>query len=177
LRVFIAALLPAEVTGYIGSYVDSIRHLWEGVRWERPERFHITLKFLGDIDKDAAGGIIGVVESSSESVCAFDMSFEKMGGFPNLKNPRVIYVGMKNNDALSAFHEEIEGKLEGMGYPREERSFTPHVTVGRVRGRARLMGSLPYLQSIDFRISSIGVIKSVLSTGGSEYTPIGVFNI
>lgn len=175
MRIFIAALIPEEIKIEIGKYVDRIKPLWEGVKWENYEKFHVTLKFLGELDEAKLEKIGTVVrESSLKFDSPFDTKITRFGGFPNLRNPRVLFVGLSQNEELSRFQNELEEKLEGLDFKKENRLFLPHVTVGRIRIKSRLKGSLPIPESNSFSISEIAVMKSVLNSRGSKYTPFSV---
>ncbi len=178
MRLFIAALLPEEIKRGIGIYVDNLKPFWEGVRWERYEKFHITLKFLGETKEDKVESIREIIEGSTKSYLSFASTVSGFGGFPNLKSPRVLYVAILSHPGLSELQKEIEEKIEeGLGVKREKRRFLPHTTVGRVRGRARFKGSLPTPEPLSFSITEVALMKSVLRPQGSEYTEIAKFSL
>jgi 2'-5' RNA ligase len=105
------------------------------------------------------------------------MTTANLGGFPNLQNPRVLFVGLSENIGLSGLQREIEEGLDPLGFEKEKRKFVSHVTIGRVSGRMRMKSPLPIPEKIRFTIDEISVVKSVLGKGGSVYTPLHVFTL
>lgn len=177
MRIFIAALLPDEVRIRAGDYLNSLKSKVEGVKWEKPEKLHVTLKFLGETDEAHSSKVTETLERLSESYSPFRTKILRFGGFPGLENPRVLYLGLERNDELSAFQSELESALEPLGFPQENRRFIPHVTIGRVKKSFRTKGPVPIPEKIEFDISRIGVIKSELRPEGSVYTPLKIFEL
>jgi len=177
LRLFIAALLPDEIKAALGSYIASLGEDAEGVKWEKEEKLHVTLKFLGEVDEEKAGAVSSIVDAATRKYSPFEMTTGNLGGFPNLQNPRVLFVGLSENPGLSNLQREIEEGLEPLGFEREKRKFIPHVTIGRVNGRLKTTGPLPLPERIRFSINEISVVKSVLGKVGSVYTPVHVFTL
>lgn len=175
--MFVAALLPEEIKELINEYVGALKPLCEGVRWERCEKLHVTLKFLGDVEELQTDKLTAAIGKLIPDFSPFELKIEKLGGFPNLRNPRVLYIGLSENDELRAFQEKIEQKLGALGFVNERRRFTPHVTVGRVRRRLKLKKPLPVSESVSFKIDKIGIMKSELSNEGSVYTPLSLFTL
>jgi 2'-5' RNA ligase len=177
LRVFIAALVPEEIKFEIKKYVDEIKPHWEGVKWESSEKLHVTLKFLGEVERSKIGEVESCVREAVKVYSPFHMEIARFGGFPNLKNPRVLVIGLNGNPELLRLQSEINERLEGLGFAKEDRSFLPHITVGRIKTRPKLKGSLPVPQHVPFLISDIAVMKSVLNPGGSKYSPLSLFKL
>jgi len=177
LRLFIAALLPDEIKAALGSYADSLGKSAEGMKWEKEEKLHVTLKFLGEVDEEKAGAVSLVTSAAAQKYAPFEMTTGNLGGFPNLQNPRVLFVGLSENTGLSRLQREIDEGLEPLGFEREKRKFIPHVTIGRVNGRLKTTGPLPLPERIHFAINEISVVKSVLGKTGSVYMPLQVFTL
>jgi len=177
LRLFIAALLPDEVKAALGGYIASLRKVTEGVKWEKEEKLHVTLKFLGEVDEATAQAAAFVTGSLARNYAPFEMSMGNLGGFPNLQRPRILYAGLSENPGLSALQNEIDEGLEPHGFERDTRRFIPHVTIGRVNGRMRTTGPLPIPEKVLFAISEIAVVRSVLGKSGSTYSPLHTFTL
>ena len=177
MRLFIAALLPDEVKAALGGYIASLWKVTEGVRWEKEEKLHVTLKFLGETDEATAEAVSFLTGAAAGNYAPFEMSTGNLGGFPNLQRPRILYAGLSENPGLSAFQNEIDEGLEPHGFERETRSFIPHVTIGRVNGRMRTTGPLPIPEKIQFTISEISVVRSVLGRAGSTYSLLHTFTL
>jgi 2'-5' RNA ligase len=177
MRVFIAALIPQEVKVEMKKYVDEIRPRWEGVKWEDYEKFHITLKFLGEVEESKVEEIENVLREPIQVYSPFGMEISRFGGFPNLANPRVLFIGLAENRELSRLQGEIEERLERLGFQKENRPFLPHVTVGRIKERSRLKESFPPPPRLSFFISEVAIMRSILYPQGSKYTALSVFRL
>jgi len=177
LRIFIAALIPQEIKFEIKKYVDEIKPNWEGVKWESHEKLHVTLKFLGEVEESKVEEIANALRSPLRVYSPFEMVISRFGGFPNLKNPRVLFIALSENEGLLKLYNEVEEKLEALGFKREARSFLPHITVGRIKGRSRLKGPLPVPRHVSFFISEVAIMKSVLGPEGSRYGTFSLFRL
>jgi 2'-5' RNA ligase len=135
-RVFIALELPHELSeGILGL----ARHLREsGIRasWCRRGTIHLTLKFLGDTEESELEGIIAAVAAAARGIAPFSFSLDRLGAFPSPRNARVIWVGVEPVQQLFDLQREVEEGLSTIGIPGDKRRFRPHITIGRVRGRA-----------------------------------------
>jgi 2'-5' RNA ligase len=177
LRLFIAALLPREIQAGIDEYIKTIRPRCEGVKWERREKLHITLKFLGNVDDSKANRISSVLSGVVDSNSSLSMEIQRFGGFPVLSNPRVIFVGLSDNPSLSEIHEAINNELEPLGFEKARRKFIPHVTIGRVKSKFRVKGTIPPPKKVKFEINEIALMESVLKREGSIYAPLETFRL
>lgn len=177
MRIFIAALIPEEIKLKMKRYVDEIKPFWGGVKWEGYEKLHVTLKFLGEVEESEVNKIEKVVEKIVKSDSPFNMEVARFGGFPNLRNPRVLFIGLSQNEGLAKLQGEIEEELGALGFKKENRPFLPHITIGRIKGKSKLTGSLPVPERLPFFVSEIAVMRSVLRPEGSKYTPVSVFRL
>ena len=177
MRLFIAALLPEEIRLRVGEYVDSLKPNIHGVKWERYEKLHITLKFLGEAGDSAAAELSGTLENICLKYSPFQTNITRFGGFPNLEKPRVLFVGLSPNEGLSLLKNDIESELEAFGFKTENRRFIPHITVGRVKNKFGIKSPVPIPEKIAFDISRIALIKSELNNKGSVYTPLKVLDL
>jgi 2'-5' RNA ligase len=140
MRCFVAVNLPGEIREEVGKFTASLSHVADGkgVRWVRPENIHLTLKFLGNVDREmlpelslALGGAL-----AGQPPCS--LTVKGAGVFPPRGRPRIVWVGLAGETAaLAALQSAVESALEPLGFPREKRPFTPHVTVGRLRDTRR----------------------------------------
>ena len=143
IRAFIAVELPPAVREAVEGVVRELRSgIGDGVRWVRPEGVHLTLKFLGDIDAGSVPAVSRAMAQCAASAAPFDLFLEGVGVFPNARRPRVIWIGLGGAlEPLLALQHSIDRELEGLGFARERRPFTPHLTLGRVRdGSTRFAG-------------------------------------
>ncbi|MGQ0792857.1 MAG: RNA 2',3'-cyclic phosphodiesterase [Deltaproteobacteria bacterium] len=175
MRIFIAALAPSELKCAIAEYVGEIKPLWKGIKWEHPDKIHLTLKFLGEVGQPALDGVIKLVGDGAAGEKPFEMETGSLSGFPELDRPRVVFLGLSANSALLGFHKRLERGLSQLGFPKEERRFKPHLTLGRAAGAKRPAGNIPTPPRIKFQIERIAVMKSKLCPHGSIYTLISGF--
>jgi len=176
MRLFIAALIPEEIRKQLTNYINSLKYDIDGVKWEKSEKLHITLKFLGDVDKSKVDDITNLLGNLASGFSPFKVQISEFGGIPHLRSPRILYVGISNNKLLSRFHNELEQNLSGFGFEKENRKFTPHVTIGRVKKKIHIKETPPITQK-SFQITQIGLMKSELRPNGSVYTPIKLFHL
>ena len=137
IRTFVAIELSDEIKRVLSELMESLREKdIREVRLVRPEGVHLTLKFLGDIP---VGKVDAVKEALScvTSHAPFELDLDGTGVFPNERKPRVLWVGIKGDMApLNALQSDVENALEGIGFRRERRDFSPHLTIGRIRDTA-----------------------------------------
>ena len=177
MRIFIAALLPEEVKAAVGEYIRVLKPRCEGVRWEIHDNLHITLKFLGSVDDTRVAQVSSLIGNIVRNYHPFEMSVLNFGGFPDLGNPRILYIGLSENPDLSSLESGMEEELEPLGFPKETHRFIPHVTIGRIKSRLGIKEPLPVPEKCKFTIGEVGVIKSETGRDGSVYTPLDLFRL
>ena len=184
IRAFIAIELPTEVHQQLDQVMQQLRQRIQAlprsaVRWVPAENIHLTLKFLGDVSLSNLDLLKErlVIEASEHS--PFELSVGGVGAFPNANRPRVVGVGVQAPPELSSLQNGIETKLEKIGYPREERPFSPHLTLGRVartvtNQEARQIGEALQATKVGFLgavcAEAVHLFKSDLKPTGSVYT-------
>ncbi len=175
MRAFVAINLPARLRFELHSALAPLRDLELPVKWTRPESLHLTLEFLGNIDERQATTVKGIVGRVAENFDAFEMELAGIGAFPGFERARVFWVGIVDQPILSRLHQQLETGLESVGFPREQRAFSPHVTIGHSRrgaGRA-VRQAQAVARAFDFRarvrVVSVDLMESHLSPGGSQY--------
>jgi len=106
------------------------------LRWVDPMGVHLTLKFLGNITLPMRDKVVEVMESAARGLGPFPLALSSLGVFPSPRSPRVLWVGVQGDlESLGRLQERLEAGLEGLGFPREVRGFTPHLTLARTRDR------------------------------------------
>jgi 2'-5' RNA ligase len=180
-RTFIAVDLPAEVKTQIGGIIAELKPLSSSIRWVRSEGLHMTLKFLGEIPQERLPEIFAATERAALSRTPFSFVLARMGGFPNLRRPRVLWIGVQDGgEHLKGLQVAVEGALVACGFPGERRTFSPHLTIGRVRSPKGLEPVLDRLPSISYQseeitVSSVQVMRSQLQPTGAVYTTLKAF--
>lgn len=147
------------------------------IKFVEPENIHLTLKFLGDIEPNLVEQVTRVVEGISFQ--PFTARIERVGVFPNLRRPRVVWAGITEGASrLEEMWSEVDGKLSRLGFERERRRFSPHITIGRVRSgrnRDKLVHEISSLSDYvfsDLHVDRVVLKKSVLTPRGPIYTTL-----
>jgi 2'-5' RNA ligase len=139
---------------------------------------HITLKFLGDVDEDRIPAINAIIDKAAERA-AFSFKVKGIGAFPSEKEPRIIWAGTEGAEPLGELAKELDEALAGMGFAKEERPFSAHITLARSRERG---ARLAYSGLEEFKHKEFGVVpvaslhlkKSVLTPKGPIYSDLRV---
>lgn len=182
IRTFIAIELDEATRRAIGETQARLKRdrAAMGVRWVAPDSIHITLKFLGDVAAARMDELHGAVACACTGVAPFALTLDGIGAFPNTRRPNVVWVGASGDVAIaSQLAEQIEDACEMLGYAREDRAFTPHLTLGRVKRDAspsdrQALGKLIEQTQVGklgtLAVTHINVMQSELHPGGSVYT-------
>ncbi len=178
MRTFIAVEVPVDAKNRIAELENRLKGTGTDIKWVEPGNIHITLKFLGDIDADQTAVIQKGLREALDAISPFALNLGRVGAFPDLNRPRVFWVSVEEGkDELIAMQQHIETELHARGFVREERPFSPHLTIGRVRS-PRGMGKLTEMvrssafETESFPVTRVAVVKSDLKPDGPVYTII-----
>jgi len=183
LRTFIAVEIPSHIQQAIQQKTELLRRALGTtlVRWVPIQNVHLTLKFLGDISPANVDILTQMLGTAADSCAAFEMHFSGLGSFPSLRRPRVLFVGIQAPAGLEALYHAIESACARLGYASEERGFSPHLTIGRVKQDAskvdqqkiREMLAVTKIDSLGTAgVDSVHLYKSELKPTGAVYTQI-----
>jgi 2'-5' RNA ligase len=192
MRIFIGIDLDDEVRTKIARFLEGVRGFVPDARWVRPESLHITLKFIGEQKSEQVDAIserLRQVESR-----AMDIRLGGHGFFPTAKAPRVFWIGIQAGPELADLATNIDAAVAELGIPREDRPFSPHLTLVRGGGRSgspkwrKGDGPNSTFAVLDKRLAAMGELdfgtmtarefilyQSQLSTKGSKYTKLQRF--
>ncbi|MBP6964421.1 MAG: RNA 2',3'-cyclic phosphodiesterase [Armatimonadetes bacterium] len=177
IRTFIAVKLPGEVRRRLAEIEKRLMESGADVKWVPEENFHITLKFLGGVEQAKMSGVREAVERAASGVRPFDLGFAGVGSFG--RPTRVVWVGIESGrDELRSLAALVDGELAGVGFPREDRPFGAHVTLGRVRsprGAESLRERIEELKNEragSAPVDGVSVMRSELRPGGPVYTAL-----
>jgi len=184
MRTFIAIELDENLKNQLLSFIQELMRVSRNIKWIKKHGMHLTLKFLGDLDEEK----IPLIESSLEKIAkkfdVFSIQLKGTGAFPpGTKNPRVLWVGITENDRLLDLQTNVEAECELLGFPREKRKFRPHLTLGRVKGHSQLGGVLSLLdenqntQLGEMNVKRITFFQSLLKPTGAEYKVLSEFDL
>jgi RNA 2',3'-cyclic 3'-phosphodiesterase len=181
LRSFIAVEVPIEIQDAIAHSTASLQKALPKpmVRWVAPKNVHLTLKFLGDVSPANLERMADILKIEAAAHGVFSMSVGGLGAFPTSRRARVIWIGLEAPPSLVALQRGVEAASARLGYTREDRPFSPHLTIGRVgqnvtatdlqKIRAALEGAT--VGSLGMvKVDAIHIFKSDLRPGGSVYT-------
>lgn len=151
------------------------------IQWVRPDSIHLTLKFLGDIPKERLADIQAALVRAAGRHVRFSVKTEGLGVFPDLRAPRVLWVGVTGDgQALARLAADVEEALAAIGYAPEAKPFTPHLTLARVKGGSRDVGrALSQDRLLDrewtlgpLTVDAVSLMKSELQPSGAVYTEL-----
>jgi RNA 2',3'-cyclic 3'-phosphodiesterase len=182
IRAFIAVEIPNDIQQNIQKETAKLRKEIDGlIRWVPAGNMHLTLKFLGDVSANSVEFLIQMLRNEADNVSAFTLHLAGLGSFPSLKRPRVIYIGMQAPAGLDALQRGVESASRRLGYEPEQRPFSPHLTLGRVKQNLTAADQQKIRRTIEgtqvdvfgtARVDSVHLYKSELKPSGSVYTRI-----
>lgn len=186
IRAFVAIDLPGVILADLENVLEALKQKIDDVKWVRGESIHLTLKFLGNIDLDEVDKISDVLTPVFDSSAVIPLTIEGAGVFPNEKKPRVVWIGVsEEGNALEALQRAIDDRLASINYPRETRSFSPHITIGRVKSGinnpARLLPgifrNIENFKTDTFTADAVHLYRSDLKPGGAAYAKLKTFSL
>ncbi|MFC1998198.1 RNA 2',3'-cyclic phosphodiesterase [Chloroflexota bacterium] len=188
IRTFIAIELPPDVKATLADLHTNLSAGKDAsAKWVNPNSIHLTLKFLGNINPEAIPQITDAMTKSAKNVKPFSLQLNEIGAFPNARSPRVVWVGLKGDtEILSELQKHLERSLDAVGFPPENRAFSPHLTLGRVHNGIRSnqrqalserLSTAKLKAKQTFHINSIELMKSELTPKGAIYTKLAAVNL
>ena len=173
MRTFIAVEVPEEVKEKLGQYINTLKGLFDDVvKWVPEKNLHFTIKFLGDIKQSDMSAIEECVSTTVSDFIPFTLEISSIGFFPSEYKPRVLWVGTDAGaDKLLEIYQYLENCLENKGFHRDSKTFSSHLTIGRVRRNRKLIlpEIFPYFNLVAFNVNELSVIKSTLTPAGPIY--------
>jgi 2'-5' RNA ligase len=179
MRLFVALNLPKKDRERIQRATRRLRDEELPVRWVAVDGFHVTLKFLGEVRRERLQDVEQTMSRVAAATKAFKTRFGDFGAFPSVRQPRVIWLGLKATPELRCLKQDLEYAFDAIGFEAETRAFHPHVTLGRADDRegAGAFRNLDDLLSElectgDVRVTTVDLMESKLGPGGSKYSLI-----
>ncbi|MFN4260835.1 MAG: RNA 2',3'-cyclic phosphodiesterase [Gemmataceae bacterium] len=182
LRTFIAVDFGKAIRKRVVALQDTLAQSGTAVKWVEADNLHVTLLFLGEVDARDVPAVCRVVTDCCTQLPAFPMSVETVGCFPNLRRPRVVWVGVgAGTQELCHLHDLLEPPLLELGcYRREQRKYTPHITLGRVKSDhkppdalARALAQHAGWKGGETVVNEVLVLSSELTPDGPIYSVLG----
>ncbi len=186
LRLFVACELPSEMKAALVALQEALRRQGAPrVRWVRPEGIHLTLKFLGSVPAQRVTNICAALAPTVEGIRPLELSLGSLGTFGGRRGARVVWVGVNGDvERVAELQRRVEAALGRLGFPTEERAFSPHLTLARVPDhvgsaeRERLWDltkALAAPESAPVTIRELSLMRSILGPGGAVYERLAAF--
>lgn len=179
IRTFIAIGIDQAILARLAELQQQLRQVAADVAWARPEGMHITLKFLGNVAEERIPAIAEALERVARQFTPFTIAVAGTGVFPNPRAPRVVWAGIREgSETLCVMAAAVDRELDALGFPREQRPFRAHLTLGRVKSPAhlaQLTTALTQHANEPFgamRAGDMRLMRSELSPQGARYTAL-----
>jgi len=178
MRLFIAVNLPVEIKRSLGSFIQVLRRFPLDARWVPEENLHLTLQFLGDTPEEQVPAIVQGLNLVAGEVAPFKLVISGVGVFPSVERPRVLWVGVSGETtALADLHRRVQREMGLLGFAAEQRKFSPHLTLARIRSpwdiRSLLQKAEEYAEGVknfgEIKVVSIELMQSELRPAGAKY--------
>ena len=175
-RGFIA--IAIDVPHKVVEIENEIRKTGANVKLVEPGNMHLTLKFLGDTDNELVDEIEKIMKESVEGVNPFNVQLKGTGVFPNQNYIKVVWIGIQNGEQIIPIAHKIDEKISKLGFKKEKRGFSPHLTIGRVKSAKnkdkliQIIEKYRDVQFADLKIEFLKLIKSELTPKGPIYTTL-----
>lgn len=181
MRTFIALPINQTVKANIEALLQAFKAQVnvKSIRWVPSENLHLTLNFLGEIPAEKIEIIKTTLIEIASAHKPFTSNFSHCGVFPDLKHPRILWIGFDQTGILKQIQKNLEEQLAPLGFPPEKRAFSPHLTLARISGYASpaevanigdFMATINGFEPIPCQFSEIVFFKSVLLPAGAQYT-------
>jgi 2'-5' RNA ligase len=181
-RLFIAIDLPSQVKTTLQRVQSSLRQHDLAVRWVNPDNTHLTLKFLGEVQKSLIDALVEQITDVAARHQPIELQTDKLGVFPNHTRPRVVWLGLGGDLlALQRLQADVEQAVIPLGFAPEQRSFAPHLTLGRTikdadKSRMQIIGQTVMRthapSPVQFDVKEIVLMRSHLYSSGARYTTL-----
>jgi 2'-5' RNA ligase len=187
-RCFVAIKLPEEITATLSRIQAKLKSGKRSpVKWVDPYSIHLTLKFLGNVNRDMTSQITAAIAEGAQGVSPFHLEIKGLGVFPNTRRVQVIWVGVGGEvEKLLKLQKAVESALERLGFAPETRAFTPHLTLGRVREHAsaderqrlgELVASTKPEAEHTFPVKVVSLMQSQLTREGAIYSQLSTVEL
>ncbi|MFA5629294.1 MAG: RNA 2',3'-cyclic phosphodiesterase [Dehalococcoidales bacterium] len=179
IRAFIAIELPQSLKEELAKLQEKLKANTSCVKWVSPDSIHLTLKFLGDIEKTNVNLIASAMDEAARKISPFSLCVGELGAFPNSRRIQVVWVGLEGaSDTLDKLYLSLESEAEKIGFPPEKKAFKPHLTLGRIgmhvsESERQKFGELVQKSSANisytFEAADISLMQSTLTPQGAIY--------
>ena len=183
MRAFIAIEISEEIRSMLDRIEAHLKYAGADVKWVGPENIHLTLKFLGEITEEKCADVKSALDEVARSAKPFELTLKNIGVFPKMEFPRVVWVGIDSGQAEGArLAANIDEAMSNIGFEKDSRPFSPHLTIGRVRSglnkdklREKIASASANFQLTNIaphKVNSVILFQSTLTQQGPIYTKI-----
>jgi 2'-5' RNA ligase len=183
-RIFIAIDISEKAKANIAQFTDELKADFPHIRvgWEKAEKLHLTLKFLGDIDEGQLANLREAVKKTAAGFAPLALRIENTGCFPSPKKAKVLWLGIKDEaGSLPELQARLEQEAEAQGFAKENRPFKAHLTIARLREPQKSDALVErflqkHFEPAGFEVSEIVIYESKLQPAGSVYSVVETIN-
>lgn len=176
MRLFVALDLPHQVKDELARAVETLQEVLPGARWVPRENLHLTLAFLGEVPDERLRAISSAVGEAAGGLVDFSTHLEGIGGFPSARRARVVWAGLADPaGGIAGMAEVVASALEPLGFVREERALTAHVTLARLRAPRLLPPVAVDLDRTPFPVERLTLFRSRLGRPAPRYEALATF--
>jgi len=180
IRLFIALKIPYDVKKNLLDICYEISDYSEFFKWEKPEKIHLTLKFIGEVEEELVSSIEKAIAFVDE-YNSFSFNVTTFGFFYRNGLPRILWAGLQTDESIQKLVKQLNERLSIFSIPVERRKFKPHLTMLRLKkdpGKKFIFKFEEYsFSNLNFRSSEITLVKSELLSTGARYTDIKKYNL
>lgn len=180
IRLFVALKIPVEIKNKLIQICKGLTQTPELFKWEFPEKIHLTLKFIGEVEEELVSSIAKEI-SFVEKYNAFNFNVTKFGFFYYRDEPKILWAGLKTDESIPKLVKELNERLSIFSIPIEKRIFKPHLTMLRIKrnpGAEFISSFKKYsFKNMNFHSDEITLIKSELFKTGARYKEINKYNL
>lgn len=183
-RIFIAVDISEEARQKVAKYISELKEKFPEIKvgWDRPEKLHLTLKFLGETDANQLENLTEIVKKIAGEISNFRLQISETGVFPSPRNARVLWLGVKGDiEIMQKINSFLEIECGKIGFKREKRIYKPHLTIARIREpkKPKELSEIHLENEFEpapFEVSEIVIYESKLQPAGSIYQKIKSFS-
>jgi len=169
-RLFVAIRPPDRIRDLLLAAMGGI----SGARWQNDEQLHLTLRFIGEVDRHRAGDVHAALGAVHHPM--FQLAINRLGTFDRRGRPDTVWAGVAPHEPVKALHNKVDQAVARVGVARDQRAYIPHITLARLKRSSGSVGGLLEeaggLESPPFTVDSFGLFESQLTPEGAAYTQI-----
>jgi len=183
MRLFVAVDLPSGIKEILGGFAAGLEQVSKDARFTDIQNLHITLKFLGETCESTVSNVEDTINGVLSGFSPFKVEVLGSGVFPSAQAPRVAWVGAESFGVLEAIFCKLGNRLESCGFKKDQRMFSPHVTIARIRSSKKETQLLKYIRENEknmfgaFEVNRVDLMESRLTSRGAQYACLRTFDL